>query len=632
MISRGYMKVIFSIIKFAWRTLNFIRDLVMNIVFLVFVLLLLTALPFVVGLDKQTVALKGDQGALYLNLDGYLADNRDNQGGVKTLLKELDNQHIPQQYSTFDVVYAIDSAALDDKVRGLVLDLNYFQGGDLPSLEFVGASIENFKKNGKQVIAYSDNYNRAQYFLASYADEVYMNPVGTVSIDGLVQENLYYKDLLDSLEVNPHVFRVGTYKSAVEPFLRNDMSDEAKTNLRRWLGIMWNNYKQRVAENRNIKEEAVAPNAHTYLTELKALQGDMTAYVKQRKLINGVLDRFNLDKKLTALFGDNEDKQPKMVDYDTYLASLPDRMSGDTKNKIAVVNVEGAIIDGETDEENVGGDTIANLLRKAYDDKDVKAVVLRVNSPGGSAFASEIIRQELSHLQQAGKPVVVSMGGMAASGGYWISSTADYIVADKNTITGSIGIFAVLPTFEKTIKKIGVSADGVKTSDLALGSAFSPLSSELNDVLQLEIEHGYDEFLTKVSQGRHLSKAQVDKIAQGQVWLGSEAIEHKLVDELGDLNTALGKAMELVNEKLDENSKIQEEGFSVEWLDDDSGSFFKKFMRDFKGDSKAWVTGLVTEAVGLPKEFTQVKQLGLLNTFNDPKGQYLYCLTCGKVQ
>ena len=626
------MKVIFSIIKFAWRTLNFIRDLVMNIVFLVFVLLLLTALPFVVGLDKQTVALKGDQGALYLNLDGYLADNRDNQGGVKTLLKELDNQHIPQQYSTFDVVYAIDSAALDDKVRGLVLDLNYFQGGDLPSLEFVGASIENFKKNGKQVIAYSDNYNRAQYFLASYADEVYMNPVGTVSIDGLVQENLYYKDLLDSLEVNPHVFRVGTYKSAVEPFLRNDMSDEAKTNLRRWLGIMWNNYKQRVAENRNVKEEAVAPNAHTYLTELKALQGDMTAYVKQRKLINGVLDRFNLDKKLTALFGDNEDKQPKMVDYDTYLASLPDRMSGDTKNKIAVVNVEGAIIDGETDEENVGGDTIANLLRKAYDDKDVKAVVLRVNSPGGSAFASEIIRQELSHLQQAGKPVVVSMGGMAASGGYWISSTADYIVADKNTITGSIGIFAVLPTFEKTIKKIGVSADGVKTSDLALGSAFSPLSSELNDVLQLEIEHGYDEFLTKVSQGRHLSKAQVDKIAQGQVWLGSEAIEHKVVDELGDLNTALGKAMELVNEKLDENSKIQEEGFSVEWLDDDSGSFFKKFMRDFKGDSKAWVTGLVTEAVGLPKEFTQVKQLGLLNTFNDPKGQYLYCLTCGKVQ
>ncbi|ACX82623.1 signal peptide peptidase SppA [Aggregatibacter actinomycetemcomitans] len=626
------MKVIFSIIKFAWRTLNFIRDLVMNIVFLVFVLLLLTALPFVVGLDKQAVALKGDQGALYLNLDGYLADNRDNQGGVKTLLKELDNQHIPQQYSTFDVVYAIDSAALDDKVRGLVLDLNYFQGGDLPSLEFVGASIENFKKNGKQVIAYSDNYNRAQYFLASYADEVYINPVGTVSIDGLVQENLYYKDLLESLEVNPHVFRVGTYKSAVEPFLRNDMSDEAKTNLRRWLGIMWNNYKQRVAENRNIKEEAVAPNAHTYLTELKALQGDMTAYVKQRKLINGVLDRFNLDKKLTALFGENEDKQPKMVDYDTYLASLPDRMSGDTKNKIAVVNVEGAIIDGETDEENVGGDTIANLLRKAYDDKDVKAVVLRVNSPGGSAFASEIIRQELSHLQQAGKPVVVSMGGMAASGGYWISSTADYIVADKNTITGSIGIFAVLPTFEKTIKKIGVSADGVKTSDLALGSAFLPLSSELNDVLQLEIEHGYDEFLTKVSQGRHLSKAQVDKIAQGQVWLGSEAIEHKLVDELGDLNTALGKAMELVNEKLDENSKIQEEGFSVEWLDDDSGSFFKKFMRDFKADSKAWVTGLVTEAVGLPKEFTQVKQLGLLNTFNDPKGQYLYCLTCGKVQ
>ncbi|WP_109078745.1 signal peptide peptidase SppA [Aggregatibacter kilianii] len=626
------MKFIFSIIKFAWRALNFIRDVVMNLVFLVFVLVMLTVLSFVLGTEKDVV-LKGDQGALYLNLDGYLADNRDNQSGVKNLLKELDNQHIPQQYSTFDVVYAINAAEMDDNVRGLVLDLNFFQGGDLPSLEYVGTAIESFKSSGKQVIAYADNYNQAQYFLASYADEIYMNPIGSVSIEGLVQENQYYKEMLDSLEVNPHVFRVGTYKAAVEPFLRNDMSDEAKANLRRWLNMMWDNYKQTVADNRNIKEEAIAPNAQTYLTELKALKGDSTAYVKQRKLVTGVMDRLDLDKKLTALFGANEDKQPKMVDYDTYLASLPDRMKGDTVNKIAVVNVEGAIIDGESDDENVGGDTIAGLLRQAYDEDKIKAVVLRVNSPGGSAFASEIIRQELAHLQRAGKPVVVSMGGAAASGGYWISSTADYIVADRNTITGSIGIFGVLPTFEKTIKKIGVSTDGVKTSDLAFGSSLSPLSSELSDVLQLEIEHGYDEFLSKVSEGRRLTKAQVDNIAQGQVWLGSEALEHKLVDELGNLDTAVGKAMELVNEKREEKDKIDEDTFSVEWLEEDDGSLLKKAMRDFKGDSKAWAAGLMAETVGLPKAFTQMKkQLGKLNTFNDPKGQYLYCLTCGKVQ
>ena len=303
--------------------------------------------------------------------------------------------------------------------------------------------------------------------------------------------------MLDKLEVNPHVFRVGTYKSAVEPYLRNDMSDEAKANLQRWLNVMWNSYKQSVAENRDIKQSAVAPDAHTYLTELKALKGDTTAYVKQRKLVTGVMDRFDFDKKLIELFGEDKDHLPKMVDYDTYLASLPDRMLGETENKIAVVNVEGAIIDGESDDENVGGDTIARLLRQAYDDSKVKGVVLRVNSPGGSAFASEVIRQELVHLQQAGKPVVVSMGGMAASGGYWISSTADYIVADKNTITGSIGIFAVLPTFEKTIKKIGVTADGVKTTDLTFGSLFSPLSAPLNDVIQLEIEYGYDQFLAK---------------------------------------------------------------------------------------------------------------------------------------
>ena len=628
------MKFIVSLVKFAWRILNFIRDLVMNIVFLIFVLLALSVFILIVGADKQEkVVLKGDQGALLLQLDGYLADNRDDQSSFKSMLKELDNQRIAQQYSTFDVIYAIDAAAQDDKVKGLVLDLNYFQGGDLPSLEYVGEAIENFKDSGKPVIAYSDSYNQSQYFLASYADEIYMNPIGSVSIEGLAQETLYYKEMLDKLDVNPHVFRVGTYKSAVEPFLRNEMSPEARANLQRWLNTMWENYTAQVAANRDIPKALVAPTANTYLTELKALKGDSTAYAVKRKLITDVLDRFDLNKKLTALFGEDKAHQPKAVDFETYLASLPDRLIGETDNKIAVVNVEGAIVDGESDEENAGGDTIATLLRQANDDKDVKGVVLRVNSPGGSAFASEIIRQEVTHLQKAGKPVVVSMGGMAASGGYWISSTADYIVADKNTITGSIGIFAVLPTFENTIKKIGVSADGVKTSNLALGSLLSPLSAELNDVLQLEIEHGYDQFLTKVSEGRHLTKAQVDKVAQGQVWLGSEALAHKLVDELGNLDTALGKAMELVNERRSEQEKIDESHFSVEWMVDEERTLIKKIMRDFKGEGRLWLQRVMAETVGLPKEMTQFKkQLGLLNTFNDPKGQYLYCLTCSSVK
>lgn len=622
------MKFIVSLVKFAWRILNFIRDLVMNIVFLIFVLLALSVFILIVGADKQE-----KQGALLLQLDGYLADNRDDQSSFKSMLKELDNQRIAQQYSTFDVIYAIDAAAQDDKVKGLVLDLNYFQGGDLPSLEYVGEAIENFKDSGKPVIAYSDSYNQSQYFLASYADEIYMNPIGSVSIEGLAQETLYYKEMLDKLDVNPHVFRVGTYKSAVEPFLRNDMSPEARANLQRWLNTMWENYTAQVAANRDIPKALVAPTANTYLTELKALKGDSAAYAVKRKLITDVLDRFDLNKKLTALFGEDKAHQPKAVDFETYLASLPDRLIGETDNKIAVVNVEGAIVDGESDEENAGGDTIATLLRQANDDKDVKGVVLRVNSPGGSAFASEIIRQEVTHLQKAGKPVVVSMGGMAASGGYWISSTADYIVADKNTITGSIGIFAVLPTFENTIKKIGVSADGVKTSNLALGSLLSPLSAELNDVLQLEIEHGYDQFLTKVSEGRHLTKAQVDKVAQGQVWLGSEALAHKLVDELGNLDTALGKAMELVNERRSEQEKIDESHFSVEWMVDEERTLIKKIMRDFKGEGRLWLQRVMAETVGLPKEMTQFKnQLGLLNTFNDPKGQYLYCLTCGSVK
>ena len=255
----------------------------------------------------------------------------------------------------------------------------------------------------------------------------------------------------------------------------------------------------------------------------------------------------------------------------------------------------------------------------------MKAVVLRVNSPGGSAFASEIIRQETENLQKAGKPVVVSMGGMAASGGYWISSTADYIVADKNTITGSIGIFALFPTFENTIKKMGMSSDGVATTDLAETSALSPLNKNTQDIYQLGIENGYDRFLDVVSRGRQLSKDKVDKIAQGQVWLGQDAHKNGLVDELGDIDVAIDKVVALVNQHPDKYM----DNFSVQWLVDEDNSFFAKLDRKLKQKGQA----LLTNWLGLPQEVHQVKkQLNVLTKFNDPKGQYLYCLNCGSVK
>lgn len=614
----------FRVLKLCWKALCFIRDLVMNVVFLGFVLLLVAVISFSSG-GKKSTTLTGE-GALLLNLDGYLADNRDETLRWQDALSELNGEHVPRKISTFDVVFAIKQAEDDPKIKGLVLDLNYFEGADLPALDFIGSAISHFKDAGKPVIAYADNYSQGQYYLASFADEIYLNSIGSVDIHGLSQENLYFKEMLDKLAVTPHIFRVGTYKSAVEPFLRNDMSAEAKANMQRWLGEMWNNYVLSVSENRNIKKDNVLPNAKQYLSELKVLKGNSMAYAQQRGLVTDVVTRLDLDKKLTALFGKGSDGKANLIEFDDYLTQLPDRLGHyNVPNKIAVVNVEGTIIDGESDEENAGGDTIARILRKAHDDNSVKAVVLRVNSPGGSAFASEIIRQETENLQKIGKPVIVSMGAMAASGGYWISSTSDYIIADANTITGSIGIFAMFPTFENSIKKIGVNADGVSTTELANTSAFSPLAKTVQDIYQTEIEHGYDRFLEIVSKGRQLSKTQVDKLAQGQVWLGSDAFQNGLVDEIGSFNDAVNKAEQLVNQRQD--TAVQD--FSVEWFTDDNVSLISALLRDTKKGAQEQLV----KWLGLPDPIQKLqKELNVLTKFNDPKGQYLYCLNCGKVK
>lgn len=614
----------FQVLKFCWKALCFIRDLVMNVVFLGFVFLLMAIISFSSG-GKKSTALTSE-GALLLNLDGYLADNRDETLRWQDALSELNGEHVPRKISTFDVVFAIQQAEDDPKIKGLVLDLNYFEGADLPALDFIGGAISHFKDAGKPVIAYADNYSQGQYYLASFADEIYLNSIGSVDIHGLSQENLYFKEMLDKLAVTPHIFRVGTYKSAVEPFLRNDMSAEAKANMQRWLGEMWNNYVLSVSENRNIKKDRILPNAKQYLAELKALKGNSTAYAQQCGLVTDVVTRLDLDKKLSALFGKGSDGKANLIEFDDYLTQLPDRLEHyNVPNKIAVVNVEGTIIDGESDEENAGGDTIARILRKAHDDNSVKAVILRVNSPGGSAFASEIIRQETENLQKIGKPVIVSMGAMAASGGYWISSTADYIIADANTITGSIGIFTMFPTFENSIKKIGVNADGVSTTELANTSAFSPLAKPVQDIYQTEIEHGYDRFLEIVSKGRQLSKTQVDKLAQGQVWLGSDAFQNGLVDEIGSFNEAVNKAEQLVNQRQD--TAVQD--FSVEWFTDDNVGLISTLLRDTKKGAQEQLV----KWLGLPAPIQKLqKELNVLTKFNDPKGQYLYCLNCGRVK
>ncbi|PJG86473.1 signal peptide peptidase SppA [Conservatibacter flavescens] len=617
------MKTLVSIVKCLWRGLNCIRDVVMNIVFLLFVLLAFTVFGLMSGVNRdQSLMLTGEQGALYLNLEGYLTDNREEMDW-RTALKGINGYPVSRQYSVFDVVYVIEQAAKDERIQGLVMDLNYFEGADLATIRYIGNAIAYFKTQNKPVIAYADYYGQSQYLLASFADEIYMNKVGQVDIHGFAVQNLYFKSLLEKLDVTAHVFRVGSYKSAVEPFLRDDMSPEARQNTAQWLGKMWQSYQETIAQNRNIPLPQVLPNSTQYLAELKTLKGDQNAYTIQRGLVNQAVTKLEFEQKLMNVFGANQSGSFKSVDYDTYLAALPDRMLGEGE-KIAVVNVEGAIIDGESMDGNVGGDTISRLLRIARDDNAVKAVILRVNSPGGSAFASELIRQEVDNLQAANKPVIVSMGNMAASGGYWIASTADYIIADSNTLTGSIGIFGMFPTFENTIKKAGVYSDEVATSPLSQGSSITALSNEVSETIQLSIEHGYTQFLSIVSQGRGLTIAEVDSVAQGRVWLGEEAYQHKLVDEIGDFSTAVRKAKELSGH----------EELSLEWVVDSKGSLWQSLLNDFNQGTKTTIQHAIAEFIGIPSQtYQQIKQqAGILTQYNDPKGQYLYCLTCSIVK
>lgn len=612
----------FAIFRFIWNCLNFLRRVLMNLLFLLVAAILFIGISLFVGeQNKQPLP----QGALRLNLDGFLADNRDQNSELKALLNNLQQQAMPEKISTFDVIFAITQAKKDERIKGIVLDLNHFEGGDLPSLTFIGKALNEFKQSGKPVIAVSDNYSQKQYILASYADKLYLHRQGQVELTGLGGEQFYYKSLLDKIDAQPHIFRVGTYKSAVEPLLRDDMSEAARQNASQWLNAMWHNIQTTVSDNRHLKKEQVFPSTNDFLQQVKNLKGDLTQYALNNKLVTEAATRYQTEEYLKQQFGIDQENHYQHIDFSDYLAGLPDYETANiTDNNIAVVRIEGAIIDGESDEENVGGDSIARLLREAAEDKSVKAVVLRINSPGGSASASEIIREEVEHLQQLGKPVVVSMGGMTASGGYWIASTADYIVADKNTITGSIGIFAAFVTLEKSLANLGIHSDGVKTSPLASMSPFTALSQEYSDIIQMSIEHGYDQFISLVAKGRNLDKTQVDNIAQGRVWLGEEALKHKLVDQLGDFNTAV----EIASEKMKSKEKgLADDQIGFLWLSEEQD----RGLLSLLAQKRSSVVQYLLRAVGVDHfvESKQMRQqLGLLTEFTDPKGQYLYCLNC----
>ncbi|EMB6252512.1 TPA: signal peptide peptidase SppA [Serratia marcescens] len=617
---RTLWQIIAGIFRWTWRLLNFIRELILN---LFLVLLILVGVGIYLSFQSSSTTTAPARGALLVDLSGVVVDQPSVNNRVRQWGRELlgASSSRLQENSLFDVVDTIRKAKDDKNITGMVLQLNDFVGADQPSLRYIGKALREFRDSGKPIFAIGDSYNQTQYFLASYANKVYLSPQGAVDLHGFATNNLYYKSLLDMLKVTTNIFRVGTYKSAVEPLIRDDMSPAAREADSRWIGGLWQNYLETVAANRQLTPQQLFPGAAGVLSGLQAAGGDTARYALDNKLVDELASRTAIENQLVKTFGwdkqANDFNAISIYDYQP----KPDANQG---GKIAVVFANGAIMDGPQTPGNVGGDTTAAELRQARLDPAIKAVVFRVNSPGGSVSASEVIRSELAAVRAAGKPVVVSMGGMAASGGYWVSTPADYIIASPSTLTGSIGIFGIINTYEKTLDTLGVHTDGVATSPLADIAVTKALPQEFSQMMQLNIENGYKNFLDLVAKSRKMTPQQVDQIAQGHVWLGSDAKANGLVDQLGDFDDAVKKAAEL--------AKLQQ--WQLNWFVD-TPSLSDMVLSQFGVSVHAMLPAAIQAM--LPAPLASVanavkEQPGLFNNLNDPQNRYAICLTCGEVR
>lgn len=516
-----------------WRLLDGTRRLLLNLLFLALMAALVWAFA-----TRSAPALQ-DKTVLVLNLRGPMVEQL--RGSWRdTALGRARGQTL-QQVQLRDVLDVLDAAAKDPKITQVLLVLDEFQGAGLATLRELAAAVQRVKDSGKPVLAWGSSFDQRQYLVAAAAGEVLLHPMGMVQIEGYGRFRNYYRDALDKLGVTVNLIRVGTYKSFAEPFTENGPSSaslEAESFLNHGL---WSAYTGDVERSRKLAEGSLARGIDELPQRLAAAGGDLARLALQAKLVDGLKTRDELRQMLIERgVRDEATKSFRQISFDEYLSRLTPRRGGDA---VAVVVAEGEIGDGEAPPGRIGGLSTAALVRKAREDDSVKAVVLRVDSPGGSAFGAELIRRELELTRAAGKPVVVSFGDVAASGGYWIATAADEILADAATVTGSIGVFTLLPTAEKTLDKLGVHTGGAPTT--WLGGAYDPrraIDPRFAALVQVSVDHTYAEFVAKVAQARKRTPAQIDAVAQGRVWTGAQALERGLVDRLGSYGDALKAA------------------------------------------------------------------------------------------
>jgi protease IV len=517
-----------------WWLLDFSRRLVLNLLFLALLVFIAAAWWF----GSRPAALQ-EKTALVLNLSGELVEQYSGSASEVLLADMFEEER--RETRLRDVLQALDAAATDPAIARAVLVLDDLSGGGLASLREVAAALERFRKGGKEVVAWGSSYSQRQYYLAAHADRVYLHPMGSVQISGVGGNGLYFKDVLDRLGVTMHSFQAGKYKSAIEPLMRNRPSPEALEADLAWMNDYWSGWIADVERARKLEAGSVMRRINEAPQRLAAARGDSAQQALQDKLVDAVKtrDEFRAVYIERGAADDEDEGTFRQISYRAYLAQLPQPRG----EQIGVVVAAGEIIDGDAPQGVVGGRVTAELIRRARMNDEIKAIVLRVDSPGGSAFGSELIRREVELTRQAGKPVVASMGDLAASGGYWVTMGADEVLADAGTITGSIGVFSVLPRFDRTMEKLGVGVGGASTTWLAATSSpVGPLDPRLAQMAQLQVGQIYQQFLKLAAQARNSTPEKINEVAQGRVWTGRQAQAAGLVDRVGGLHEAIGRA------------------------------------------------------------------------------------------
>jgi len=596
-----------------WRILEAIRR-VLHLV------LLLVIFGFILAALHTSIPIVPHTAALVIAPEGSLVEQLSSDP-VRRAFGEASGGPAPETLLR-DVIDAVAAAKTDSRIKLIVLDLGSLDASGLSKLQEIGAALRDFRAAGKRVVVAADSLDQTQYYLAAQAGEVYLDPLGLVYLDGFSYYRMYLKDAIEKLGVDVNVFRAGTYKSFTDQFSRSDMAASEREESSVWLEALWNAYQQDVTRARSLPAGALSQFVADEPAALTAVNGDAAKLALQRGLVTALKSRRQVADELKVLVGEDDDSHSfNSIGMNQYLASVRSKrvLKSKSDSKVGIVVASGEILDGHQPPGTIGGESTADLLRQARYDKAVKAVVLRVDSPGGSMFASEQILREVQTLRKAGKPVVVSMSSYAASGGYYISSAANQIFASPTTLTGSIGVFSVVPTFQRTLEKLGVKVDGLGTTaiagDMRLDRALTPATRR---ILQTSVDHAYAEFLRRVADGRKKAVEDVDKIAQGRVWAGVDAQRIGLVDHLGGLKDATDAAAKLAELSAD---------YGVDYIEPEL-SLRQQLLMQLRSETlrMGQIAGFVAPRGDVERMLDPLlEQARAIARLNDPRGLYAYC-------